>query len=422
MKIKEVIEKTKLTDRAIRLYIENGLVHPRFTENYNGRKNIDFTEDDLKTLQNIATLRKADFSIAEIKSITEGSQNCKSVLEEFIRNKTDKIENDTKIVEALSPLLSTEEPDINSICEKLNAVTADKTVPKEDTKTPVIEKIERIFFLAVAGVGIVYSLVIYGFNVYFYTAIYQRKYIYFDSFTCYVFVLFALIFAIPLFYLFMYSKHLNLKRRIIRTVVALILTVPLGFSAVQSCAFTLLTHYNVPLLISQTDNPSNYLDVDKEFGGISDIFPEKLPEYADKKRQTKWLFKTYPSSTEYFYRFGDDGGKYSDLFAQWHIPDRTPPAWKKVENPPEDELKAIIEKYKNKKALNGEEPIFKTKGTWEMIYYADSSEADFRYGYNYVIFAYNTDRRLVRFIQSSNGIVPCGNDEIPYYLTLDWYS
>ena len=197
MKIKEIIEKTKLTDRAIRLYIENGLVHPRFTENYNGRKNIDFTEDDLKTLQNIATLRKADFSIAEIKSITEGSQNCKSVLEEFIRNKTDKIENDTKIVEALSPLLGEEEPDINSICEKLNAVTADKTVPKEDTKTPVIEKIERIFFLAVAGVGIVYSLVIYGFNVYFYTAIYQRKYIYFDSFTCYVFVLFALIFAIP---------------------------------------------------------------------------------------------------------------------------------------------------------------------------------------------------------------------------------
>ena len=44
MKIKEVIEKTDLTDRAIRLYIENGLVSPLCSENYAGRKNIDFSE------------------------------------------------------------------------------------------------------------------------------------------------------------------------------------------------------------------------------------------------------------------------------------------------------------------------------------------------------------------------------------------
>ena len=158
MKIKEVIAKTDLTDRAIRLYIENGLVHPRFTENYNGRKNIDFTEDDLKTLQNIATLRKADFSIAEIKSITEGSQNCKSVLEEFIKSKSDKIENDTKIVKALSPLLGEEETDINSICERLNAVTENKDVPEADTKTPLWERIEKRFFYVVGSVGIIWFI------------------------------------------------------------------------------------------------------------------------------------------------------------------------------------------------------------------------------------------------------------------------
>ena len=130
MKIKEVIAKTDLTDRAIRLYIENGLVSPSITENYSGRKNIEFSDDDLVTLQNIATLRKADFSIAEIKSITESAEQCKAVLESFIKNKSEKIENDSKIVEALSPLLSTVNPDISIICENLNAVTADKTVPK----------------------------------------------------------------------------------------------------------------------------------------------------------------------------------------------------------------------------------------------------------------------------------------------------
>ena len=42
MKIKEVIEKTGLTDRAVRLYIDEGLTSPSIEESYNGRKSIDF--------------------------------------------------------------------------------------------------------------------------------------------------------------------------------------------------------------------------------------------------------------------------------------------------------------------------------------------------------------------------------------------
>ena len=63
MKIKHVMEKTGLTDRAIRLYIENELVKPEYDESYNGRKSIDFSENDVEQLKNIALLRKADFSI-----------------------------------------------------------------------------------------------------------------------------------------------------------------------------------------------------------------------------------------------------------------------------------------------------------------------------------------------------------------------
>jgi DNA-binding transcriptional MerR regulator len=51
MKIKEVIAQTDLTDRAIRLYIENGLVSPSFNENYKGRKNIDFSQEDVENLK-----------------------------------------------------------------------------------------------------------------------------------------------------------------------------------------------------------------------------------------------------------------------------------------------------------------------------------------------------------------------------------
>ena len=69
MKIKTVCERTGLTDRTIRYYIEEGLISPEFTENYLGRKSFDFTEDNISELADIAVLRSFDFSIDEIKLI-----------------------------------------------------------------------------------------------------------------------------------------------------------------------------------------------------------------------------------------------------------------------------------------------------------------------------------------------------------------
>lgn len=42
MKIKAVCEETGLTDRAVRYYIDEGLIRPEFTENYIGRRSYDF--------------------------------------------------------------------------------------------------------------------------------------------------------------------------------------------------------------------------------------------------------------------------------------------------------------------------------------------------------------------------------------------
>jgi DNA-binding transcriptional MerR regulator len=48
MKIKAVCERTELTDRTIRYYIEEGLISPAFTENYLGRKSFDFSHGGTK--------------------------------------------------------------------------------------------------------------------------------------------------------------------------------------------------------------------------------------------------------------------------------------------------------------------------------------------------------------------------------------
>ena len=48
MKMKDVISQTDLTDRAVRLYIENGLVTPDLGETNAGRRSLDFSEGDIE--------------------------------------------------------------------------------------------------------------------------------------------------------------------------------------------------------------------------------------------------------------------------------------------------------------------------------------------------------------------------------------
>ena len=64
MKMKEICEKTGLTDRTVRYYIEEVLNSPFYTEYYIGRKPFDFSEQDEERLKDISTLRAFRFTIA----------------------------------------------------------------------------------------------------------------------------------------------------------------------------------------------------------------------------------------------------------------------------------------------------------------------------------------------------------------------
>ncbi len=58
LRIKEVCKKTGLTDKAIRVYINSGLLNPNYTENYTGRKNFDFSDEDVEVLKRISLLSR----------------------------------------------------------------------------------------------------------------------------------------------------------------------------------------------------------------------------------------------------------------------------------------------------------------------------------------------------------------------------
>ena len=81
MKIKAVCERTGLTDRTIRYYIEEGLLSPSFNENYIGRKSFDFTEENIAQLSDIAVLRSFDFSIEEIRQILKDPSSSPSIIQ-----------------------------------------------------------------------------------------------------------------------------------------------------------------------------------------------------------------------------------------------------------------------------------------------------------------------------------------------------
>lgn len=130
MKIKTVCEATGLTDRAIRYYIEEGLIGPAHTENYLGRRNFDFTDDDVRQLENIATLRKYDFSVEDIKTMADDPETIVGVCKELILRKRRERNEDRAILAVLEKLPDVAPKDLTELVSALENPPV--SVPLED--------------------------------------------------------------------------------------------------------------------------------------------------------------------------------------------------------------------------------------------------------------------------------------------------
>ncbi len=133
MKIKEVMERTGLTDRAIRLYIANDLVCPSCTASYSGRKNFEFGEADVEALQKIALLRKADFSIEQIKLLQKGGAEAWQMLCLFLEEKRSETARGYNVIEALESLNATDEINVDTVCERITLSFDAEELPAEDS-------------------------------------------------------------------------------------------------------------------------------------------------------------------------------------------------------------------------------------------------------------------------------------------------
>lgn len=398
MKMKDVIEKTGLTDRAIRLYIESELISPTSNESYAGRKNIEFSESDVEALKNIATLRKAGFSINEIKLLKQGPVPCRKTVEEFIEKTTAKIKSDEAVVEKLEAVVATENLTIETICESLNSATEEKEIPESDIKLTTAEKVEKYFFLLVSVAGFLWFAIALAIQIFILVSNEMRFIVpeteFYIKWATLIYITF-----VSLFLLYKYKinkKASPSKKKAIISVILCILLIPVGFA---SYIFNFLSLLDIDIR-SETHNLKNYLLIDDRL----ETFSDDINEFFPSKLQT-----TDESDAKYFYRYQKVISNDRDLtiYLQRELDEK--------------ELEAEVEKYQNLKPIGSSSVSTKNIKNWTVIYYCEKGETpdDFYGGYMYKIFAYNK-YGTVRYIMEYNAGSPTGLYTVPYHMEFTW--
>lgn len=476
MKMKEVIEKTGLTDRAVRLYIDEGLALPSIEESYSGRKSIDFSESDVERLKNVALLRKAGFSIADIKSMVDDNSTAKDIIEKFIEQTENNIAHETKIVEKLKGISFNEEVTIETICSSLSETVEEKEVPSDDIKLSLKDKILKIITILFSSVLLVHAVY---YIVLCCSAIFDVRFIkltdHLGSIMGSLFYLGWVVIAILLLVVIFKNigKRFNRKTKGLTTALLIISSVGSAIMLPITFFFVFCT---VTPFYSQTTDPDNYLIFEKRmmsnderldsFYDLFEVFPRKIP-YNTKEK--------YPDSIKYFYEYTPCWDSYFgtyDICAEWILTNVDYEIFKK--NLPgdfllENRLTEIQLEYSNafgikdrltKSATENSGYNIVQKGDWTLVYYKGYGQVTFHYfdvyvsdepdrckddlqyrdsknefeienwdnhsgnnqyrtRYDFLICAYNDKEQKVRYIASEC----CGHANRkggPYYLSLDW--
>ncbi len=129
-KMKDVCEKTGLTEKAVRLYMKEGLIHPK-TEEGVYRNAYYFSEKDIEVLKDIAVLRNAGFGISDIRRMQEQPEHLPAMIEEKQNLLAAEIYEKKALQSALERLAETERGTTKGLAEGLRPAMEHKQVKKE---------------------------------------------------------------------------------------------------------------------------------------------------------------------------------------------------------------------------------------------------------------------------------------------------
>lgn len=134
MKIKEVCERTGLTERTVRFYVEQQLINPS-SRVMNGREYRDYSMKDVHELQTIAALRKAFFSIDEIKRMKDSPEQIEAIVADYKKRQAADAQAKARLVDALATVDLAQLSNINSLANVLDQVASDLPLPRRDIES-----------------------------------------------------------------------------------------------------------------------------------------------------------------------------------------------------------------------------------------------------------------------------------------------
>ena len=318
MKIKEVMACTGLTDRAIRLYIANGLIVPQNQKSYTGRNSYDFTEADLTRLQQIALLRKAEFSLEQIKALQAGGDSARSALRDYLKERQEEYQRDEKVLQALKDVLCEDIPSVEELCHRLEKGFRENPLPGEDLVISFKERVKN----TVGWTAWVVSAAIYGWmclSVFVETMgrfpFLKVSWEYINVLNIIVTVILLIPGAILLITLVSMIRHGVAKTgAVIMAMLLSIFVVPPSISILHV----------LPPVYSQTDDPQNYLQVGDDVRAFMEdiylVFPAQIPGAAVAQPAHRLEPAIYADKTVYHYWYEYGFAPELDILAQWELP------------------------------------------------------------------------------------------------------
>ena len=396
MKIKAVCELTGLTARTVRVYIDEQLIAPKFTENYLGRRSFEFSQSDIAALQNIATLRKYGFSIDEIRNILLDSQTSIAIIENVKQRTQIQADEYRERLKALSRVESLKAYSVEELSEILLQGEAEIQLPIELPKRNVkrIVKSAVIFLIVWLPFVLVIGGIINDITTYAYPKINIAN------------VILTLLTLIPSISILVITK---LKPNIKRTVKRIILCL-----CVVAIPFSLVMPYGI-VTRSETTDFRNYRDFDPDCLAtrnkvFNEVFP-MWPHYFENVKNEDGEWEAVYLDAKYYYRFFYGMDYTYDIYAEWPLEaDKFGEEVQRVKGVFE---KAIADKTYGYKYVE----IEKGEYTCLILYSGDEPFRKATNNYQYLIFAYSETTNVVRYIYCDS--LENGVDQ-PYYLQLDW--
>ena len=396
MKIKAVCELTGLTARTVRVYIDEQLIAPKFTENYLGRRSFEFSQSDIAALQNIATLRKYGFSIDEIRNILLDSQTSIAIIEDVKQRTQIQADEYRERLKALSRVESLKAYSVEELSEILLQGKAEIQIPVELPKLNVkrIVKSAVIFLIVWLPFVLVIGGIINDITTYAYPKINIAN------------VILTLLTLIPSISILVITK---LKPNIKRTVKRIILCL-----CVVAIPFSLVMPYGI-VTRSETTDFRYYRDFDPDCLAtrnkvFNEVFP-MWPHYFENVKNEDGEWEAIYLDAKYYYRFFYGMDYTYDIYAEWPLEaDKFGEEVQRVKGVFE---KAIADKTYGYKFVE----IEKGEYTCLILYSGDEPFQKATNNYQYLIFAYSETSNSVRYIYCDS--LENGVDQ-PYYLQLDW--